>query len=161
MEKVNALAIKFNCTLSEEPYLIPLVMEIANTPLPPDWKWIESTQMFMQESTGMEQEQHPAYAYFMKRVQQTRDEKIDGQVYSSIAGFTNSDGKKMYFDFRTNTVLEHLPKDEFTIGAEKNEVDLSSGANRYRFEINFEVLNMVVMCCAFTRGGMKYRMEVR
>lgn len=70
-EDVVSIAQCFDIDLAAEPYLLRMIKQVASTPLPPNWTKVKSVdgRISYQQENEEPQDQHPAHAYFAKKVQ--------------------------------------------------------------------------------------------
>ncbi|OQS07159.1 hypothetical protein THRCLA_00833 [Thraustotheca clavata] len=100
-------------------YLLPLIKQAVETPLPPNWIEVEDTAdddlndnfqsapLYMNELSGTTQREHPADAYFRQQIENCIKE-YDGRDGSAWLEF--QDGTRtFYYDFATNTEQDMYP----------------------------------------------------
>ncbi|ETV92606.1 hypothetical protein H310_13061 [Aphanomyces invadans] len=103
----------YNVDLTTAPFLLPIMKQAVETPLPPNWVEDLSSSVhgprYINEQTQEQQSSHPADAYFIAQVRKAREKHAETDVVDNAWMEFRRDGAKYYYNFATNKEQTDLP----------------------------------------------------
>ncbi|KAH9144155.1 hypothetical protein AeRB84_011883 [Aphanomyces euteiches] len=110
------MAAYYHVDLAKSPFLLPIVTQAVQTPLPPNWvegkDEVSNGAIYINEITQETQKEHPADSYFVSLIQATRDKQhsTDSSPSSDSAWMEfYEDDHPYYYNFITNKRQDTMP----------------------------------------------------